>query len=405
MKRYPILSSLLVTYFISIIALLITNYNFFKSSIIEIIVDVTMYGIIIVYPYVLTIIQLGLCLTKRSNSNTFEKAYIFEIISLVLGIIYTPLYLLFSQINIFASWQTALYNRQIHSPINPAMYPSIITFLLLGLGGYLILRLIPLKKLPPLISVMSISAIYLGVFICLFWIIQVFSFDYLYLILLPLNWILIVIRLVKEKIFEWQNLNDEDKKDFKSKLLQKLNNELMNAADWPIMAFILMVPLLGICLGILIIFGQYPDDIIKAWTQTSDWNLSQKIAPQNIYVDQHYLCTVAAGGHWHIVKPLRKGVRHGHEVIVNRQLCIANAFEQIIEEKLPHFHRMIRYLYDRYGYPFAKNIHSPYLADLIYLLMKPLEYIFLLVIYLVDVKPENRIAMQYISPIPKTFKR
>ena len=27
------------------------------------------------------------------------------------------------------------------------------------------------------------------------------------------------------------------------------------------------------------------------------------------------------------------GVRHGHPVVVNRQLCIANAFEQVLEEK------------------------------------------------------------------------
>lgn len=41
--------------------------------------------------------------------------------------------------------------------------------------------------------------------------------------------------------------------------------------------------------------------------------------------------------------------------------------------------------------------------DLIYYLMKPLEWLFLLVLYLVDRKPENRIAMQYIKPIPKDF--
>ena len=41
--------------------------------------------------------------------------------------------------------------------------------------------------------------------------------------------------------------------------------------------------------------------------------------------------------------------------------------------------------------------------DVIYYLMKPLEWIFLLVLYLVDRKPENRIALQYIPPLPEGF--
>lgn len=97
------------------------------------------------------------------------------------------------------------------------------------------------------------------------------------------------------------------------------------------------------------------------------------------------------------------GVRHGHPVVVNRQLCIANAFEQVLEEKTPRFHRFLRRNYDRYGYPFAKHIKKKWAMDLIYYLMKPLEWIFLLVLYLVDRKPENRIAMQYIKPIPEDF--
>ena len=122
-----------------------------------------------------------------------------------------------------------------------------------------------------------------------------------------------------------------------------------------------------------------------------------KEAPQNIYYDEHYLCTVAAGGHKKIVKPLRKGVRHGHEVIVNRQLCVANAFVQILEEKTPRFHKLVRGIYDRYGFPVARLIKSKWMADIIYILMKPLEWIFLTVIYMIDVHPENRIATQYMG--------
>lgn len=113
-------------------------------------------------------------------------------------------------------------------------------------------------------------------------------------------------------------------------------------------------------------FGQEPDSVIKAFTETADWNLSIKILAQN-------LCTVAVGGHKEIVKPIRLGRRGKKYIVVNRQLCIANAFEQIIEEKTPRFHYVVRSFYDKYGYPVAKHINSKYAADFVYFLMKPLE--------------------------------
>jgi len=89
------------------------------------------------------------------------------------------------------------------------------------------------------------------------------------------------------------------------------------------------------------------------------------------------------------------GVRHGHRIVVNRQLLVANDFEQVLEEKMPKTHRLIRDFYDCYGYPISRHIKKAWQADLIYFLMKPLEWFFLLVLYLVDRHPENRIALQY----------
>ena len=74
-------------------------------------------------------------------------------------------------------------------------------------------------------------------------------------------------------------------------ILSSCNRFLENADRWPVAAFLFMWPLLGIVIGILMLFGQKPDAIIKAWTETSDWNLSQRTAPQNLYKDEHYLCT------------------------------------------------------------------------------------------------------------------
>ena len=175
----------------------------------------------------------------------------------------------------------------------------------------------------------------------------------------------------------------------------------LNSTLWPLTAFLLMWPLLGMIICLLLLLGQAPDAFIRAWTDTSDWSLSQQTAPQNLHFDEHYLCTVAAGGHRKVVKPLRMGLRHGHKVIVNRQLCIANAFEQVLEERTPRFHRAVRNFYDTYGFPVAKLIRSRYAADLVYLLMKPLEWFFLAVLYLTDARPENRIALQYLPLPPK----
>ena len=80
---------------------------------------------------------------------------------------------------------------------------------------------------------------------------------------------------------------------------------------------------------------------------------------------------------------------------------IANAFEEVIQEKTPRLHRTIRSFYDRYGFPVAKLIRKKWQADVVYIIMKPLEWGFLVVLYLVDVHPENRIAVQYMGKVPE----
>ncbi|WP_145044866.1 DUF6688 family protein [Paenibacillus xylanexedens] len=165
----------------------------------------------------------------------------------------------------------------------------------------------------------------------------------------------------------------------------------------PLVWLILMFPLQLVIQLILVLFGQRPDSAIRTFLDTSSYNYSRlPIPPADIIPgDGHYLCTVAAGGHAKWVKPVRAGIRHGQVIKVNRQLMIANAFEHILEQYTPRFHRLVRGLYDRYGYPVSKHIRSRWTADLVYLLMKPLEWIFLLVLYTTDKHPENRIHIQY----------
>lgn len=94
---------------------------------------------------------------------------------------------------------------------------------------------------------------------------------------------------------------------------------------------------------------------------------------------------------------IRLAERHGHRIVVNRQLLVANAYEDLLAERLPGVHRRVRHFYNTYGYPIAGHIRNRRTADLVYLLMKPLEYFFVIVLYLFDTKPENRIAVQYLG--------
>ena len=176
----------------------------------------------------------------------------------------------------------------------------------------------------------------------------------------------------------------------------ELNSFLLKGANLFWMAVIALLPLLGIVVMLLVLFGQQPDSIILMFTKTSNWVLSQEISPPPIARDTHYLCTVSLRGHRRLVKPIRYGIRRGEKIVVNRQLCVANAFEQLIQERTPRLHRRIRDFYDRYGYPVSKHIKSAWSADIVYLIMKPLEWFFLFVLYLCDTKPENRISSQYL---------
>lgn len=203
--------------------------------------------------------------------------------------------------------------------------------------------------------------------------------------------------LIIESLRKFINDRKTSNITYKNVFLKFINKLSMSYLTMPILWVISLFPIMIIIQLILILFGQSPDSFIQMFFDTSSYNLSQVPVPEPIQLsgDGHYLCTVSARGHDNIVKPVRAGIRHGNKIVVNRQLLIANAFENILEEYTPKFHKAIRYIYDTYGYPLSKHINTKLSADLVYILMKPLEWVFLFVLYLVDSKPENRINIQY----------
>lgn len=333
-----------------------------------------------------------------------------EWMTLILGPLYSLCFTMITNISFQADWWEQLYNEGLHAPIATWTWPTILMLLAAAGVGYLVLRLVPLRNMPPLVVVFSMAGMYIGILLAVVWCIQLTGSSTsqanhldlwnMWLAVFPVNCILLALERIHILVVQWQELQWEEAEEkgqrtCRNRFLRRCNEKLMDSGTWPLAALVAMLPLLGVLLLILVLFGQSPDAAIAAFTQTSDWRLSTQVSPQNLYYDEHYLCTVAAGGHRRVVKPLRRGLRHGHPVTVNRQLCISNAFEQILEERTPRFHRAVRHFYDTCGFPVAKLIRSPFAADAVYVLMKPLEWIFLIVIYFYDVKPENRIAMQY----------
>lgn len=333
------------------------------------------FGAFLFYPAALTFWNGWQLCRLRYQEEALNTARITDMATILWGVVCVVCYLPFADIRL-ADWTETLVNREIHTPVATWTFPTLVTIGAAAFLGYLILRFVPQKKLPPLLCVLAMAAMYLGVGLCILFVIQLLSNEFL-LAVYPFNLLLVFAKTVRQVCMQ---------------------REQGRRFSW--LAFLLMWPLLGLLTAILILFGQKPNSLIEAWTQTSDWTLSLQKAPPNVFYDEHYLCTVAAGGHPGLVKPLRMGVRHGHLIVVNRQLLVANAFEDLLAERLPGAHRRLRHFYDNYGYPIARQIRSRRTADLVYLLMKPLEYLFVILLYLFDPAPEDRIAVQYLGELP-----
>ena len=399
-----LMSSLVIVYSICLLYIILIAKDSSLYEILKMIPSILIFGALIggfsVFPVLLSIINLIYLFKLKKDELSKREEIKVEVTTMIIGSLFMFIFLASGLTNItYKDWNESIFYFQIHTPIATEMTLTICIFILVAILGYLVLRFAKINNLSPLVLVLAMSALYIGAIVAGLWIGQVFKIDAknLILILFPLNVIVIFIKVIKDVIIKWNAEYKDNKRVLKdNKLINLCNKILNNALNWPWLALVFMVPLLGILIGVLAVFGQAPDSVIKAFTETSEWNLSTKLPAQSLESNGHYLCTVAAGGHKEIVKPIRLGRRGGKYIVVNRQLCIANAFEQIIEEKAPKFHYLVRSFYDKYGYPVAKHINSKYTADFVYFLMKPLEWIFLIVIYLFDNKPENRIAIQYL---------
>lgn len=263
---------------------------------------------------------------------------------------------------------------------------------------------------PPLFAAMLTGGVYMGIIFWIVFAIQLFAnleghILAWYILLYVLNYLVCAARILRESIRRYSSFTLEHKALSKSRFLNKLWVLLAKGSRYVWFSFLCIIPVTGVAIILCLLFGQGALGIIKAFTETSDWTFSTMVSPPPIRYEGHYLCTVAVNGHEKLVKPTRMGIRHGEKIVVNRQLCIANAFEQLLEDKTPRFHRAVRGFYDKYGYPISKHITTKLRADVIYIAMKPLELIFLAALYLFDVNPESRISLQYTGKKKSDFSK
>lgn len=375
--------------------------------------------IFLVFPVILFAINVINIFNNEKKNRFFEKLYInrkiWTIISFVLGIVLTVIALAYIS---EYSWNEPIIRGsmsvQMHEPFSSKYMLSLAIFAVVALVSAIILDNV--KLLPPLVAVICTSGIYGGIIFWGFYSAQLFKnlinpeadgilkIIIPYLLLYVANYFVCSIRIIRETIIFYTQYYEDNNISSRFKFVEKIQKILKESTGWIWFPLICIIPLTGVLLCICFILGQGVSGIIKAFIETSDWTFSTMISPPPVEYQGHYLCTVAVNGHEKIVKPTRSGIRQGVKIGVNRQLCVANAFEQLIEEKAPRFHKTVRYIYDKYGYPISKHITTKLRADIIYMLMKPLEWIFIFTLYLFDINPENRISLQYTGKKLKDFE-
>lgn len=354
-----------------------------------------------VIPGILTIWNLyNLCSKKTKATNTIALLTL-----IVGGMDYVMLLLI--QFDPAGEWYEAIYSYQLHNMISGTYGISIAIPFVIGIIGLITLIFLEPEKLSPIISALAIASIIILNVIQIAFAMQIsnqiignkneelavllFLF-YVY----HFNILVISSIAVKKQIrYQLRFYETLPVTAVKNKLVNFLYSKIDSIYKYSGLVFICLLILVALMEIVFVLIGQGADGPIKAFTDTADWNFSQQTPPPPMEYEGHYLCTVAAVGHSKVVKPLRYGMRRGQRIIVNRQLCIANAFEDYIQDKFPKFHRYIRGVYDKYGYPISKHITTKTRADVVYLLMKPLEWLFVGFLYLMDAKPEERIRKQY----------
>jgi hypothetical protein len=301
-----------------------------------------------------------------------------------------------------------------YSPFGIDQLPTLVTYqVLFWISGFALW--FKERNLPPLFLVLAMSSLVIGIGINSVSLLQVTYYSepngtrslyydpvtsFLfggYLVVGMILSIALIVRVIKSEGELAQT------RHYKNKVLNQLNRFMGKVSTNPFWIVMMIFPIYMLVTVVLLLFGQSPGSLVTAFTDTTCWRFSQMSHPDYLPHQGHYLCTVAARGNPKLVKPIREGIRQGVPIIVNRQLMIANAFEELLQENLPILHKIIRNAYDTYGLPLSNYINKTAYSNITYLIMKPIEWIFLCTLYLCCICPEEKINKQYVTSNITTF--
>ena len=92
-----------------------------------------------------------------------------------------------------------------HAPLYTGSYLSAGVLLFVFLAGFSALRVVSVNRMPPLVTVLCMSAVYLGVLFTLVWTVQILeSVTDIYLLLPAVNAVCIAMRTVLAKVREFE---------------------------------------------------------------------------------------------------------------------------------------------------------------------------------------------------------
>jgi hypothetical protein len=111
---------------------------------------------------------------------------------------------------------------------------------------------------------------------------------------------------------------------------------------------------------------------LPLWSLSMFWSKKHYLSlPDN--PPSCFVVTAAVRGHEWLVGPFSTIERRGVQRVVNSQLATFWLFERLWAIHRPRTHRIFRRIYNLIGPRVASRVASPVAADLVYLLLKPLE--------------------------------
>jgi hypothetical protein len=111
------------------------------------------------------------------------------------------------------------------------------------------------------------------------------------------------------------------------------------------------------------------------WLASWYWSRSVYESLPNKAPSDCFIVTAAGNGHATFVGPFFETERGGYRLQANQQLLTFWQFENLWQSRFPVSHGMFRKIYNHAGPVIARRMTSPWLADLTFLALKPLEWL------------------------------